>query len=145
MAGNIVLTPQEGAGSALTLHGNMQAAIDVGKNIVWKTMAVRRASPWEIVEYTGHSTIDAKFMGGKTRSFSIRGYVFDANGDETNLLTAMNSVLALNSVQERYTVSGPITHATNKGVVVTDIVSDPYGDGTGSHWEFVINLRDLGI
>ena len=144
MASNLVLTKQESSGT-VTFYRNKQAAIDAGANMVWKTVAVHRASPWEIVEYTGHSTIDAKFMGGKTREWTIQGFVFDAAASEATMLSAMNSILALNSTKERYTASGPISHAVSKGLIVTEVASEPYGDGTGPHWEFFVVLRDLGV
>jgi hypothetical protein len=141
MASNIVIAAKEGGGATVTLYGN-EAAAAGNPSIVWTTIAIRRRSPWEIIEYTGHSTIDAKYMGGKTRELVINGRLF---GTESELNTNMISILDLNKNQSSYTVSGPFANATSKGVVVTDIVFEPYGAVNEKYWKFTINLRDIAV
>lgn len=143
MASNLVLTPQEGNGSTLTLYGNRTNAGASGA--VWTAFSVARESPWQKISYTGYSGIDAMFMGGRPRSYRVRGFIFATTAIEATLTTLRNNVLALNAVKERYTASGPFANATSEGMVVTDVRFEFGGEGSGQEHVFEFDIVDLGV
>lgn len=152
MATNIVLTFVNTSGGSsrgaatLTLYANEDAAVNASKNTVFESVSLGRGSPSEQVEYPGFSGMRSKFMHAKARQYIIDGYVFDPDGSEATIKTAIEAVLDLNDTEGYYQISGSalIGHK-GEGVVVNDVEVLPVGKGTGPEWAFRIHLHDLGV
>lgn len=141
MATNIVLTPQDGNGSTITLYGDRDAATAEGAFLFYTTWSAKRESPWKITPYTGLSGIDATFMGGKPITYTISGVIFGAT--EANMTTGRNLIMGANNVNDRYVVTGPFASANSRGMICTDAFTGDIGEGTGPQQPFTLVIVDL--
>jgi hypothetical protein len=113
---------------------------------------VMSPSAWQLIPYSGHTTIDAKFLAGVTNKWQISGYVcdprenFTVEARELVVLQRMKALLAYN--KEMFSVSMTIageSMLSSANGVITQIVTDHIGQGTGPRWPFTIEIADLGV
>lgn len=148
MASNIVISKIEGVGpAATTIYRNADAAKAAGdRKPYWTSFEMSSADAWEKITPAGFSSIDPKFMGGKTNQITINGVIVDPNDNAENILVGMKDILRLN--KSRMTVlvkmgNIPISDGIT-GAIVTTCTAGPFGDGTGPRCPFTITFKNVG-
>lgn len=148
MSTNIVIAKLEGVGSGTTLYGTPALAKAAGNGkLYWNTLEMSTANSWESVVSAGFSSIDPKWMGGKTNQITIKGFIVDPADSLANIIVGMRGLLRLNRSRMSVTVklgATFISEAGPNGAIVLLASAGPIGDGTGPECPFSITFKNIG-
>lgn len=125
------------------------AADSTAFNLIYNAYSLQCGSGMVIVPYSGHNTLDAKFMGANTNKWLITGKVVSLTGTndakEIAVLGVMKKLMKCNKqkITLTMTICG-VSVLSNKGGVFGGLTMEAYGQGTGPDWPFTMEIIDLG-